>query len=112
MPGSVAYARAIRDPEKLLKAAAKMGRLGSSRAWREKSNSLEKIRTSAIESMSLEEKRRQRAAVRCEERFLPVALGCRIQEQRALAALVAAALEEADGAGLLQLCGRDFGRHG
>ena len=33
-------------------------------------------------------------------------------EQRALAALVAAALEEADGAGLLQLCGRDFGRHG
>ncbi|MEE2749891.1 MAG: hypothetical protein VX519_00545 [Myxococcota bacterium] len=47
LPGSVAYARAIRDPEILLKTVAKSGRLGSSRAWREKGNRLEKIRTLA-----------------------------------------------------------------
>ncbi len=45
LPGSVSYTRAYRDPDRLLRMAATIGRLDSTRPWREEGNTLDKIRT-------------------------------------------------------------------
>lgn len=44
-PGSIAYTRAFRDPDRLLRHAAKQFMLSSKRPWRDAQNPLEKIRT-------------------------------------------------------------------
>ncbi|MCB9763028.1 MAG: hypothetical protein H6739_24725 [Alphaproteobacteria bacterium] len=45
-PGAVSYTRSYREPDKLLRAAAKQFNLSARRPWREGDNTLEKIRTS------------------------------------------------------------------
>ncbi len=44
-PGSIAYTRAFRDPDRFLRHAATQFRLSSKRPWRDPGNTLEKIRT-------------------------------------------------------------------